>query len=82
MHYLNLFRKLIDSTRTIYNIPIAIYFSIEMATYYFDFTCYFFIVYLINAGYQLSICYLFAIYLFRASYLLFAYLFGLSDLFI
>src|SRR5437764_3676846 len=41
-HYpLNLFRKLVDSTRTIYNIPTAICSSMEMATCYFGFTCYF-----------------------------------------
>ena len=91
-HYpLNLFRKLVDSTRTIYNIPTAICSSMEMATCYFGFTCYFLAVCLVGAGYQpsacylpaiclLSACYLPAICLFRAGYLLFACLFGLSGL--
>ena len=79
-HYaLNLFWKLIDSTRTIYNIPTAICSSMEMATYYFGFTCYFLAVCLVGAGYLLSTCCLPAICLFRVGYLLFAYLFGLSS---
>src|SRR5438046_2457354 len=77
---LNLFRKLVDSTRTIYNIPTAIYSSMEIVTYYFGFTCYFLAVCLVGVGYQLSTCYLPAIYLFRVGYLLVAYLFGLSGL--
>jgi len=52
----------------------------EMATYYFGFTCYFLAVCLVGAGYQLSACCLPAICLFRAGYLLFACLFGLSGL--
>src|SRR5436190_21827941 len=55
---LYLFWKLVDSTRTIYNIPTAIYSLMEMATYYFGFTCYFLAVCLVGAGYQLSACYL------------------------
>ena len=79
-HYpLNLFRKLVDSTRTIYNIPTAICSSMEMATYYFGFTCNFLAICLVGAGYQLSACCLPAICLFRAGYLLFACLFGLSS---
>src|SRR5438045_6312639 len=77
---LNLFRKLVDSTRTIYNIPTAICSSMEMAIYYFGFTCYFLAVCLVGVGYQPSVCYLPAICLFRVDYLLIAYLFGLSDL--
>src|SRR5437667_12444452 len=69
---LNLFRKLVDSTRTIYNIPTAICSSMEMATYYFSFTCYFLAVCLVDVGYQPSACYLSAICLFRAGYLLVA----------
>src|SRR5436305_7162696 len=69
-HYpLNLFRKLVDSTRTIYNIPTAIYSSMEMATCYFGFTCYFLAVCLVGAGYQPSACYLPAICLLSACYL-------------
>src|SRR5437763_1751113 len=40
-YLLNLFRKLVDLARTIYNIPTAIYSSLEIATYYFGFTYYF-----------------------------------------
>ncbi len=66
-HYpLNLFRKLVDSTRTIYNIPTAICSSMEMATCYFGFTCYFLAVCLVGAGYQPSACYLPAICLLSA----------------
>src|SRR5436190_1256541 len=82
-HYpLNLFRKLVDLTRTIYNILTAIYSSIEIAICYFGFTYYFLIVCLAGADYLLSVCYLPAIYLFCIDYLLFVCLFSLSSLFI
>src|SRR5437016_11170447 len=76
---LNLFQKLVDSTQTIYNIPTAIYSSMEMAIYYFGFTCYFLAVCLVDAGYQPSTYYLPVICLFRADYLLIACLFNLSN---
>src|SRR2546430_15992514 len=81
---LNLFRKLVDSTRTIYNIPTAILFIDRNGNLLFRFhllfPCRLPSWCRLPAICLLSACCLPAICLFGAGYLLFACLFGLSGL--